>query len=393
MNLQQKITDKNKILNYNFILQITKPYRTKESNTMTDKSFISIVETNPELVKEWHPTRNGNLKPEEVSAGSNKKVWWYLPYDVPEDYPIAHLRGKHFNFEWISSVSHRTQGAGCPYLAGKAVWQGFNDLASVNPEIAAQWHPTKNGGLRPSDVTPQSNKKVWWYYNDIDQVTGKPFNYEWEAAIHNRTSKKCPPLSGQVVRKGFNDLETVNPELAKEWHPIKNGKLKPSDVTPQSNKKVWWYLPYTDPDTDETTIFEWSTTIANRTRGAGCPYLRESKSEQYVRRFLDKHNLDYNYNIKFEGLTGIGGKGLSYNFRIKNTNILIETNGPQHYMPIGFFGGKKQFEKQQEHDRRKREYARTHGYKLIEVSFEYNTYEKIEEFLNQELIPLLGNTN
>ena len=30
----------------------------------------------PHLVKEWHPTKNGDLTPKDVTYGSNKKVWW-----------------------------------------------------------------------------------------------------------------------------------------------------------------------------------------------------------------------------------------------------------------------------------------------------------------------------
>jgi len=37
------------------------------------KKYLSSY---PELVKEWHPTKNGNLTPEQVTFGSDKKVWW-----------------------------------------------------------------------------------------------------------------------------------------------------------------------------------------------------------------------------------------------------------------------------------------------------------------------------
>ena len=31
---------------------------------------------NPDLSKEWHPSRNGDLNPRNVPPGSGKKVWW-----------------------------------------------------------------------------------------------------------------------------------------------------------------------------------------------------------------------------------------------------------------------------------------------------------------------------
>ena len=36
----------------------------------------SLAETHPDLAKEWHPTKNGNITPKMISAGNGKKVWW-----------------------------------------------------------------------------------------------------------------------------------------------------------------------------------------------------------------------------------------------------------------------------------------------------------------------------
>ena len=61
----------------------------------------------------------------------------------------------------------RTRGTnGCPYCGNKKVLAGFNDLASIEPEIAAEWHPTLNGALTPEMVTAGSNRKVWWLCPD-----------------------------------------------------------------------------------------------------------------------------------------------------------------------------------------------------------------------------------
>lgn len=68
----------------------------------------------------------------------------------------------------------------------------------------------------------------------------------------------------------------------------------------------------------------------------------------------------------------------------KNTyNILIEAQGQQHIIPKKLFGGEEQFQKQQEHDKRKRDYAEANGYKLLEIW--YYDYDRIEEILNKEL--------
>ena len=49
-------------------------------------------------------------------------------------------------------------------------------LADKFPEIAKQWHPTKNGDLTPSDVAVSSHKKVWW-------TCPKGDDHEWEATL------------------------------------------------------------------------------------------------------------------------------------------------------------------------------------------------------------------
>ena len=58
----------------------------------------------PELVAQWHPTKNVGLRPQQFSAGSSKKVWWKCP--------------KGPDHEWDASVSHRTRGRGCPMCRG-----------------------------------------------------------------------------------------------------------------------------------------------------------------------------------------------------------------------------------------------------------------------------------
>lgn len=129
-------------------------------------------------------------------------------------------------------------------------------LAEYNPEIAAQWHPTKNSPLTPEMVASKSSKKVWWLGE---------CGHEWQATILNRVvqNSNCPYCSGQRVLTGFNDLATVNPQLAADWHPSKNGKLTPKQITSKSGKKVWWQCD---------NGHEWEAKIENRTNGSRCPF-------------------------------------------------------------------------------------------------------------------------
>jgi hypothetical protein len=81
---------------------------------------------------------------------------------------------------WKASVDHRTKGLGCPYLSNQSIFVGYNDLETTHPELAKQWHPTRNETLRPIDVCAGSTKKVWWKAC----VFGKW--YEWEAVVSYR---------------------------------------------------------------------------------------------------------------------------------------------------------------------------------------------------------------
>jgi len=135
---------------------------------------------------------------------------------------------------------------------GKTATKDYN-LQIINPKLAREWHPTKNGKLKPDEVKPGSHLKVWW-------VCKK--GHKWPAVIYSRThGNNCPFCSGQKVCKD-NCLAVVNPKLAKEWHPTKNGILTPKDVTPGSNKKVWWLCK---------KGHEWPAIVNNRSKGSGCP--------------------------------------------------------------------------------------------------------------------------
>ena len=217
----------------------------------------NLAEGNPELAKEWHPTLNGDLTPMDVTLGSNKKVWWQC------------VKGH----QWESMVCNRNNGKRCPYCSGKRILVGYNDLATTNPEVSEEWHPTLNGDMTPNCVTFGSGKRIWWR-------CGK--GHEWERPISHRSrGAGCPFCAGKKTLKCYNDLATVNPELAKEWHPTLNKDLTPYEVGSGSHKKVWWLC---------SKGHEWEATVANRNKRSGCPKcsaeMRTSFPEQAIYYYL-----------------------------------------------------------------------------------------------------------
>jgi glutaredoxin len=196
----------------------------------------SIIDVAPELKNEWHP--KNHLGPEKYSYGCGDRVWWIC-------------KNKH---EWEASIDNRTiHGIGCPYCSNQRA-NKENCLATTNPELAKQWHLTKNGNLTSNDVTSGSGKKVWWKCKN---------GHEWESVIQLRNiGRGCPYCSNHAASQE-NCLATKNPELIKEWHPTKNGSLKPVDVTRGSSKKVWWIC---------SKGHEWEAAIFTRAKGVNCPY-------------------------------------------------------------------------------------------------------------------------
>jgi len=130
----------------------------------------------PDLAAQWHGEKNGALTPQAVGAYSNRQVWWTCEQ----------------GHAYRSTVAHRTRmGSGCPYCAGRKVLPGFNDLATTDPKLTAQWHPELNGDLTPQRVTRGSKKKVWWQCS---------FGHVWKAAVFSRTGKRptgCPVCAGK----------------------------------------------------------------------------------------------------------------------------------------------------------------------------------------------------
>lgn len=195
----------------------------------------------PALARQWHPEKNGALTPEMVTSGSHRTVWWRCEQ----------------GHEWCAPVKSRASGSGCPVCASRAVLPGKKDLASRFPAIAAEWHPTRNNGLLPSEIVPGSHRKVWWLCEK---------GHAWQAQVSSRTGSGsgCPVCSGKRVLPGENDLASQFPAIAAEWHPTQNGALVPQQVSPYSNRKVWWQCAL--GHTYHAAI------AARTTNGSGCPY-------------------------------------------------------------------------------------------------------------------------
>ena len=232
---------------------------------VAEKKEKQYVSDNAQLMDEWDWDKNGNLgfDPQKMTCGSERKAWWKCK--------------KSHN--WQATIASRNQGKGCPYCANRKVLIGYNDLQTANPSLSKEWHLENNQGLTPMDITSNSDKKVWWRCNE---------GHEWQARIADRSKGNgCPYCAGKKVLVGYNDLNTVNIELAKEWNYEKNNSLTPMDVTANSDKKVWWKC---------SKGHEWAAKIYSRSNGSGCPACSSEKHTSFPEYamiyYLQKQGLD-----------------------------------------------------------------------------------------------------
>jgi Probable Zinc-ribbon domain len=299
-------------------------------------------------------------------------------------------------------------------------------LIDTYPEIAAEWHPTKNENLNLNEVSYGSGKKVWWicknsheYPSRIAHRTngqscpicrkGLPISithlnlvnewhskniikpdeisagstkkiwwlgqcgHEWLSHLHNRAKGNgCPYCSNKLVNK-TNSLLTQCPEIAAEWHPAKN-IVTANEVNYRTWKKYWWL---------GQCGHEWLASVRCRTKRLnGCPICQDSKGEAQVEKALKKLNVLYTRQKRFD--TCKDKRTLPFDFHLQDLNILIEYHGRQHYESINFGGDyKNMFELVKKHDKMKEDWCINNNVQLIVIP--YTDFKNIENIVRKEV--------
>jgi hypothetical protein len=269
------------------------------------KGFNDLRTLKPDIATQWHPTKNEDLKPDEVVASSTKKVWWQCDE----------------GHEWETPLRDR-KNSSCPFCLNQRVWVGYNDLATTHPELAAQFHPTKNNSS-PQEVIAGTGKSLWWICEK---------GHEWRAVGYERSKNGtgCPYCSGRLVLPdSSNSLASLFPGLVPQWHPTKN-VVEPHEITSGTNQKTWWLCE---------KEHEWETQTYNRTGKSlkGCPTcnMNLSKMEEslaqiiqdfgvtvirHSRKIIPPHEIDIyipskNLAVEFNGLYWHSeGKGKDRNY-------------------------------------------------------------------------------
>lgn len=192
--------------------------------------FNDLKSQFPDIAKEaygWDPIT--------VSAKSETKLDWKC----------------NFGHIYNSRVYGRTsKGLKCPICSGQQLLAGFNDLQTKFPGIAAEaykWDATS--------ISAHSGQKKKWQCQ---------LGHIYSSVVASRTTNGngCPVCASQQVLKGFNDLQTKFPEIAKEAYG-----WDPTLITPGIASKNEWKCEFGHI---------WIATVNSRTsNGNGCPACAE----------------------------------------------------------------------------------------------------------------------
>ncbi|GGP11004.1 zinc-ribbon domain-containing protein [Oceanobacillus neutriphilus] len=182
------------------------------------KAKNSVLQRSPEIALQWHPEKNGKLRPEYFSFNSKEKIWWL---------------GK-CGHEWKAVIYTRTRlSYGCPYCRNLYVNE-TNSLESLNPEMLRFWDYDKNNDekMYPFEVVPSSPKEAWWKCSK---------GHSFKSGIRVRLASKhegCPYCIGRKVSIE-NSLGTKRPWIFQYWD-FELNKKGPYEFTAKSESRVFW---------------------------------------------------------------------------------------------------------------------------------------------------------
>lgn len=341
------------LMQKHFKCRFTRYINTKEDEIAIRESYMvrkkgkSLASEYPELVKEWHRTKNGTLEPEMFAPHSNQEVWWYCSlhhYEYQEkirnktngtrcpvcsgkvanyalndivttgmhkeyNYIASELRypdNNWINFRripfdshmilkwrckkdhtWMMSCYDRTiRKKSSPICAGIELERGFNDIKTVFPDVAAEWDYEKNGRLRPEMYTRLAKDLVSWKCKE---------GHEWQDSIARRCNgMTCPYCSNRKVWKGYNDLASQQPFLLSEWNPEKNPGLSPDSILATSTREVYWKCGECGN--------EWKKSPAERCRGGQCPRCVRKKRKDQKRKPVVAYDKFWDRNVEYKSI-------------------------------------------------------------------------------------------
>lgn len=343
-----------------------KIYGFKEHNKQkikNSKSFKQwcIENDKKDVFERWDYELN-KLNPDEVAYGSNKKYYFKCPRGLHES------ELKNISVFTLSKIEN-SNSMNCKICNSFAQW-GIDNICEEF--LNKYWDYNKNN-LNPWKINRCSNRpKVWIKCQEKDYHGSydiSPLNF-----VSNYRCPYCTNKHGKVHK--LDSLGNLYPDVLKVWS--NKNKNDPYMYSPHSSQKVYWMCP-----NKKHADFKRSIDSSLRCEFR-CPTCNYYKGEKSIEDYLINNNFTHINQKKFNSLRGVGKGLLSYDFYLPNQNLLIEYQGEQHEKYIsGFHKTIEDFYKQQEHDKRKREYAQNNNINLLEIW--YWDFDNIENILDKYL--------
>ena len=208
----------------------------------------------PNIAKMWDEEKNGTLTPFMFTSGSNYMATWKcLKCGNSWKSPISSVVTRQVKS--CKACSMKENGI----INTQIKTAKYGSLAQRSDILLKQWDFEKNGQLSPYEIPLNYSFSVAWICNKC--------GYKWSSSPNSRVRinkvSECPHCTGRVALTGTDDLETLYPQIAKEWDFDKNIDILPSQIKPYSNKKFYWICPECDNS--------YVSTVGNRVSGHGCP--------------------------------------------------------------------------------------------------------------------------
>jgi hypothetical protein len=182
----------------------------------------NLMLSRPDLVREWHPSKNGSLSPRDVRIDSSRDVYWLCDQG-------------HW---WLATVADRVSGMKCSYCRELQA-KGIIRMASAMPGLLKEWHPSKNQGLRAQDMPANHAGEVWWMCEA---------GHEWQATIPSRlTGESCPAcafkvkpvaIAAEAEGKSSRNLRSDGADTSKDWNSTEDlHEVEPDDYAGQEKRR------------------------------------------------------------------------------------------------------------------------------------------------------------
>ena len=178
---------------------------------------LTLDQTHSHLAAEWHPTLNGNDKPEHFTKGSHKKIWWQCPKYMEDVYQA-----------YIYNRANNKEATNCPYCDGKKI-ADRNCLFTTHPHLMDEW--SEKNIISPKNISAGTDKKAFWICKNC--------NNEYLSSIYHRANGHgCPYCPNNSKKISNKNSFLINGVLSTNWIWSSNNNLTPDKVSYKSDNKI-----------------------------------------------------------------------------------------------------------------------------------------------------------